>query len=60
MAYPTEFYKTDEVKFFVWNNNLKPLSQSTSKKVNEPYYPEDMEFEDVELESKYYTAIKNM
>ncbi len=60
MEYPTEFYKTDEVKFFVWINSLKPLSQLTYKKVNEPYYPEDMEFEDVELESKYYTAIKNM
>ncbi len=58
--YPTEFYKTDEIRFFVWNNNLKPLSNFIAKMVNEPYYPEDMEFTDVDLESKYYTSIKNM
>ena len=58
--YPMEFYKADEVKFFVWNNNLKPLSDFIAKKVNEPYYPDDMEFYDVELSSKYYAAIKNM
>ena len=60
MEYPTEFYKADEVRFFVWSNNLKPLCHSVAKIVNEPYYPEDMEFTDVDLESKYYAAIKNM
>lgn len=60
IEYPTEFYKTDEVKFFAWNNNLKPLSISIAKKVNEPYYPDDMEFEDVDLSSKYYAAIKSI
>ena len=60
MEYPTEFYKADELRFFVWSNNLKPLCHLVAKIVNEPYYPEDMEFTDVELESKYYAAIKNM
>lgn len=58
--YPTTFYKTDEVRFFVWNNGLKPLNQSVTKKVNELYYPEDMEFADVNSDSEYYTAIKSM
>lgn len=58
--YPTEFYKTDEVRFFVWDNSLKPLSISITKKVNEPYYPDDMEFYDVDLSSEYYTAVKSM
>lgn len=60
VEYPTEFYKADEVKIFVWNNNFKPLSIAISEAVNKPYYPDDMEFYDVELSSKYYAAIKNM
>ena len=58
--YPTEFYKTDEVKIFAWDCNLKPLSVLITKKVNEPYYPDDMEFEDADRASVYYTAIKDM
>lgn len=58
--YPTEFYKTDKVKFFVWNKNLRPLSDFIAKKVNELYFPEDMEFSDVDLSSVYYESIKDL
>lgn len=61
IEYPTEFYKTNEVRFFVWNNNLKLLSHSVAEKVNAPSsYPDGMEFTDVDVESEYYEAIKNM
>lgn len=58
--YPAEFYKTDEVRFFVWDNKMKPLCLLLSKKVNEPEYAEDREFEDVGLSHQYYIAIKAM
>lgn len=59
-AYPAEFYKADEVKVFLFNDGLRPLSLCVNKKVNEPYYPDDKEFSDVNPESKYYDAIKDM
>ncbi len=60
LEYPEKFYKTNEVKFFVWENNLKPLSITIEKKVNKPYYPDDVEFDDVDRAFAYYAAIKDM
>lgn len=57
---PKEFYKTEDMKIFAWSGNIKPFSASITKKVNEPYYPDDTEFTDVDLKSEYYEAIKSV
>ncbi len=56
-TYPKEFYKADEIRFFVTDNNLKPLAQSISKKVNQKDDIYEQEYYDVNPESLYNAAI---
>ena len=58
--YPKEFYKTDEVKVFVWDSDMRPLSDAKVETVNSVSPNTDKEFSDVDETCLYYAAIKNM
>ena len=59
MAYPKEFYKTEEVSFFIWSNGFEPMSVPILKRVNEVEKREKQEFPDVDPLSVYKEAIES-